>query len=403
MTLTLLVLVGVAFYVMAPDERKRVLRAGIDFVKEAVEVARRHYRQQDTFRDALVERTPRVFVTPAFGLLSVVLFVLMVPGAGPVGSPETLVAWGGNLGLQTTNGQWWRLVTNVFVHRGMFSLAVNVIGLVQIGLVLERLVGRLAFGGVYVAAGTLASLVSLSSYPVDVSVGASAAVFGLYGMFLVSLVKGWLYPLAISVPLTTLKWLAPGTAVFTLYNLVGGGLGGNQIVGLLAGAGGGFALARGVGDERPSARRVVTAVAATAVLAVAFAVPLRGVVDVRPAIDTILEFEDRTASTYQDAVKDFRRGRLTSDDLVRLINETIIPELEEFQSRVQSFERVPTEHQSLVSNASEYLQLRNMSWRLRAEGLQKISTRTLAEADREARAALDAFETLRTSAQSARP
>jgi hypothetical protein len=222
-------------------------------------------------------------------------------------------------------------------------------------------------------------------------------------MFLVSLVKGWLYPLAISVPLTTLKWLAPGTAVFTLYNLVGGGLGGNQIVGLLAGAGGGFALARGVGDERPSARRVVTAVAATAVLAVAFAVPLRGVVDVRPAIDTILEFEDRTASTYQDAVKDFRRGRLTSDDLVRLINETIIPELEEFQSRVQSFERVPTEHQSLVSNASEYLQLRNMSWRLRAEGLQKISTRTLAEADREARAALDAFETLRTSAQSARP
>jgi membrane associated rhomboid family serine protease len=388
---------------MAPDERKRVLRAGIDFVKEAVEVARRHYRQQDTFRDALVERTPRVFVTPAFGLLSVVLFVLMVPGAGPVGSPETLVAWGGNLGLQTTNGQWWRLVTNVFVHRGMFSLAVNVIGLVQIGLVLERLVGRLAFGGVYVAAGTLASLVSLSSYPVDVSVGASAAVFGLYGMFLVSLVKGWLYPLAISVPLTTLKWLAPGTAVFTLYNLVGGGLGGNQIVGLLAGAGGGFALARGVGDERPSARRVVTAVAATAVLAVAFAVPLRGVVDVRPAIDTILEFEDRTASTYQDAVKDFRRGRLTSDDLVRLINETIIPELEEFQSRVQSFERVPTEHQSLVSNASEYLQLRNMSWRLRAEGLQKISTRTLAEADREARAALDAFETLRTSAQSARP
>jgi GTP1/Obg family GTP-binding protein len=148
---------------------------------------------------------------------------------------------------------------------------------------------------------------------------------------------------------------------------------------------------------------VDTAVAATAVLAVAFAVPLRGVVDVRPAIDTILEFEDRTASTYQDAVKDFRRGRLTSDDLVRLINETIIPELEEFQSRVQSFERVPTEHQSLVSNASEYLQLRNMSWRLRAEGLQKISTRTLAEADREARAALDAFETLRTSAQSARP
>ena len=402
MILTILVLVGVAFYVMAPDERKRVIRRAVDLVRKGAEIVRRHYRERDAFRDGLVERTPRALVTPAFGLLNILVFVLMIPGAGPVGSPETLVAWGGNLGLQTTNGEWWRLVTNVFVHRGIFHLAVNAIGLVQIGLVLERLIGRLAFGGVYIAAGALASLVSLSSYPVDVSVGASAAVFGLYGMFLVSLVKGWIYPSVMSVPLTTLKWLAPGTAIFMLYSMVGGGLGGNQIVGLLAGAGGGFALARGAGNERPSARRVVTAVAATAVLAVAFAVPLRGVVDVRPEIETILEFEDRTASTYQDAVKDFRRGRLTSDDLVRLINETIVPELEDFQSRLQSFDRVPNEHQSLASNAAEYLRLRNVSWRLRAEGLKEVNMRTLSEADRQARAALDAFEQLRTSAQSSR-
>lgn len=402
MILTILIILGVAFYIMTPDERKRALHGGVELVRKALEITQRHYRARDAFRDALGDRTPRVLVTPAFGLLNVLVFVLMMTSAGPVGSPETLAAWGGNLGLQTTNGEWWRLVTNVFLHRGLFHLVVNVIGLVQIGLVLERLVGRLAFAGVYLAGGSLASLVSLSSHPVDVSVGASAAIFGLYGMFAVLLGRGWMHPSALSIPLTTLKWLAPGATIFVLYNLVGGGLGGNQMVGIFVGAVGGFALVGGAGDQRPTARRVATAMAATIILAVAFAVPLRSVEDVRPEIETILDFEVRTASTYQEAVNDFRRGRLTSDDLVRLINDTIVPELRNYQTRLEAFDRVPSEHELLVSSAVEYLELRDESWRLRVQGLVDVDMRTLGEADRQQRAALDVFEALQLSAESSR-
>ena len=62
----------------------------------------------------------------------------------------------------------------------------NCAALVQLGLILERLVGHVTFAAVYVAAGVLASIVSLSDYPMAISGGASGAIFGLYGLLLAS-------------------------------------------------------------------------------------------------------------------------------------------------------------------------------------------------------------------------
>ena len=78
----------------------------------------------------------------------------MLVGTGSFSDPATLVGWGASLATRTTNGEWWRLLTMTFVHAGLFHLLVEVGALVSAGLVLERLLGPLAFGGVYVAAGT---------------------------------------------------------------------------------------------------------------------------------------------------------------------------------------------------------------------------------------------------------
>ena len=94
--------------------------------------------------------------------------------------------WGASFGPRTTNGEWWRLVASMFVHTGTFQLLVNGAALVQLGLILERLVGHVTFAAVYFAAGLLASIVSLSDYPMGVSSGASGAIFGLYGLLLAS-------------------------------------------------------------------------------------------------------------------------------------------------------------------------------------------------------------------------
>ena len=75
----------------------------------------------------------------------------------------TLIAWGANFGPRTANREWWRLFTSVFLHTGLLHLLVNIIGLVQIGVILERLVGSVTFATVYLVAGGVSSAVSVSS------------------------------------------------------------------------------------------------------------------------------------------------------------------------------------------------------------------------------------------------
>jgi hypothetical protein len=72
------------------------------------------------------------------------------------------------------------------VYTGTLHLLVNAAVLIQVGAVLERLVGRVAFAAVYVSAGVFAGLVFLSSYPLAVNAGASGAIFGLYGLLFAS-------------------------------------------------------------------------------------------------------------------------------------------------------------------------------------------------------------------------
>jgi membrane associated rhomboid family serine protease len=381
----LLVVFGFAMYRMTPEDRERVIRAvlaAIPHVKGALKDAVTYGRLEcEPFRNALRARTRWPLVTPALIALNATIFVFMLFGAGALGDPATLVGWGGNFGPRTTNGEWWRLVTSVFVHSGMLHLLVNLTGLVQIALILERLVGRVAFAAVYVAAGVFASLVSLSAYPLAVSVGASGAIFGLYGLLLASSIWSLFHRSTVTIPLIAVKRLVPAAAVFILYNLYNVANDDPGIAAELTGLGAGFVcglfLARGVSDRKPAARHVATAMVAAVVLAIACAVPLRGVTDVRPEIERVVGLEDRTASAYQTAADRFRNGRITAEALAELIDRTIEPELRAADAHLKAVDGVPREQQPLVASAEEYFRLRYESWRLRAEGLRKPDALTL--------------------------
>src|SRR5216683_6644642 len=143
--------------------------------------------EYESFREALRTRTKYALVTPAIVAVNVIVVGGMLFGSHAIGDPNTLVAWGASLGTRTTNGEWWRLVTSTFVHTGTLHLLVDVAVLIQLGAVLERLAGRLAFAGVYLSAGVFAGLVNLSSHPVAVTTSASGAIFGLYGLLFASL------------------------------------------------------------------------------------------------------------------------------------------------------------------------------------------------------------------------
>jgi len=321
------------------------------------------------------------------------------------------VHWGANFWLRSRNGEWWRLLTSVFVHRSVMHLLINVAGLVQIGLILERLVGRLIVLAVFVAAGVTASLVNLAAEPMATGAGASGAIFGLYGLALASSVWALRHRSPVTMPMRVARRLIPAAALFVVYNLINEDLGlAAEVTGMLAGLVCGAVLAKGVSDRKPAARPVAYTAAAAAVIVIVGVIPLRGITDVKPELERTVAAEDRIAETYQKAADRFRRNRMTADALASLIDGTIIPELQVTDARLKALDAVPPEHQPLVATAEEYVRLRSESWRLRSEWLRKAgrlpqrgteaalyrtNSKTIAQAEERERAALDILERIK--------
>jgi membrane associated rhomboid family serine protease len=429
-----LVIGSYAVYAMKPEERLKLLRLLASKLWMAKNTATAVRAQDEPFRQLLRQRTPWPIVTPAIVAINVVVFFGMVMDSGALSDPATAIAWGANFGPQTTNGEWWRLVTSLFVHAGFIHLVMNIAGLVQIGITLERMLGHFAVLVVYVSAGIFASLESLSSNPIGVSAGASGAILGIYGLLLATLMwstlqrpggafdtaapvsfnlRQLLRPAAnvpaaeataaaesdehtpLVIPLKTLARIAPFAALFLLYNVATDGLTTGELSGLVSGFTCGLVLARRVREHKAPLYQVAAAAAITLVIVAVSALFLRGIADVRPEIARVIALEERTASAYEKAVRQFKNGAMSAQALVKMINQSIVPELQSARARLKSLTGVPREHQPLVDGAEEYFRLRDESWRLRSDALRKSNMLALRAADRSERASLEALDRIR--------
>jgi len=92
-----------------------------------------------------------------------------------------LIDWGANKGSLTLRGEWWRMVTSLFLHGSLLHLAFNMIALWQVGQLVERLFGSVRFTALYLIAGVCGSIASVMWNPNVNSVGASGAIFGIVG------------------------------------------------------------------------------------------------------------------------------------------------------------------------------------------------------------------------------
>jgi rhomboid protease GluP len=142
-------------------------------------------------RSLLPSRT--FWATPLLLALNGLVFLLMVTVGGvsatdPMG--HDLVVWGSNVSSRTLLGEPWRLLTSLFVHAGTSHLLMNMLSLWLLGLLVEPRIGprRLLLG--YLASGVGGALASLWYHSAGVnSVGASGAIFGLYGVQMVLLIS----------------------------------------------------------------------------------------------------------------------------------------------------------------------------------------------------------------------
>ena len=392
----LLVLSGAALYFMTPEERTRLLHNAVAALRRGAYAAAHPATPADPFATMLRERTRWVAVTPLLVLLHVLVFVQMASGPGSIGDPQTAIAWGANFAPRTTNDEWQRLILSTFVHGGILHLLATIAGLLSVGLVLERIIGPVGFAAIYFAAGLAASVVSLwTGTPTSVTYGASGAVFGLFGLLLASLIWWVVERAPVPIPLVTVKRSAAAAVPFFLYNALTEHLAsGPELAGCGTGLIGGLLIARGLTRQKPVVTRAAVLTAATAAIAIAAAVPLRGITDFRPHIAHIAAVEERTTTAYDAAVSEFRLGRLPAKRLAQLIDRTILPDLQGMRKRLSEVRGVPREQAPLVEAADAYLRLREQSWRRRSEGLLRSNLNMLREAERTERTALEAFQKL---------
>ncbi len=201
----------------AQDEKNR----GARIINERYDAGERHAAERQERRDAQGEHPPpdretmnfarALFQRPAtftmvFLLMNVGIFILMTL-AGGTSNFEVLQAFGAKINSLINAGEWWRLITPIFLHGGVIHLLMNMYGLWMLGPYVERLYGSAKFVVIWIAtgiAGVVASYYSLQPELAEsggfigrflfksadfVSVGASGALFGLIGVLFVFGIK----------------------------------------------------------------------------------------------------------------------------------------------------------------------------------------------------------------------
>jgi membrane associated rhomboid family serine protease len=165
---------------------------------ECVDEARREFRKGPGRRIAVANVRRRASATMlllvAIGAMYVVEIISGGPGSLMTG-PSTLklINLGASVGVaQLPNGdivgiavgQNWRLLTAMFLHAGLWHIAFNAYALWIFGSMVEQELGRVRFLLIYFVTGIVASAASYAFGPYyAVGVGASGAVFGVFGAF----------------------------------------------------------------------------------------------------------------------------------------------------------------------------------------------------------------------------
>lgn len=174
------------------------------------------------------------YITPVIIDINLLVFIIMCfAGLGFISfdGPD-LLKWGANYRPLVNDGEYWRLLTNIFLHGGLIHILFNMYGLLFVGLFLEPVIGKGKYAAAYLGTGIVASIASAWWHPATVSVGASGAIFGMYGIFLALLTTNFF-------PNGFKKTFLINTLIFVGYNLLFGLTGGidnaAHIGGLLSG------------------------------------------------------------------------------------------------------------------------------------------------------------------------
>jgi len=215
-----------------------------------------------------VRRESTLSLTQILFGANVAVFVAMILASGSAEfSTQITVHFGANFGPYTITGEWWRLVTYMFLHGGLLHIFFNMWCLWDLGRLSESLYGRWTFGAIYLTTGLAGGLASIGWNIQVLSVGASGAIFGLAGALIASFYLG-----EFSLPRIAISGTLRSLVIFAVFNLFLGGFFGGidnacHIGGLVSGLILGAAIARTAAQPEHAGRRVVIFLLAAVLLA----------------------------------------------------------------------------------------------------------------------------------------
>src|ERR1017187_7943748 len=168
-----------------------------------------------------VRRESSITLTHVLFGANVAVFLAMALASGTVMDfpGQVIVRFGANFGPFTLSGQWWRLLTYMFLHGGLMHIAFNMWCLWNLGALCESLYGRWTYAAIYLITGFAGGLASVGWNPGTLSVGASGAIFGLAGALISSFYLG-----EFSMPRAAISGTLRSVVVFVAFNLFFGGV-----------------------------------------------------------------------------------------------------------------------------------------------------------------------------------
>lgn len=149
--------------------------------------AQQAFAEQSFVQSLWARATP---VTYALLGVNIGVFALMMLAPAGADDPAALIAFGAKTNSLLREGDWYRLVTPIFIHGGLLHLLFNSYALYATGPLVEKLYGSARFLLIYLLAGiggVVGSFIwqTVTGHPDVPSVGASGALFGLFGLQLV--------------------------------------------------------------------------------------------------------------------------------------------------------------------------------------------------------------------------
>lgn len=136
------------------------------------------FTRTESFRDFI-----RLY--PVVSLIILIHILLYIVTSIPVLPNRFLFELLSGVNLFIVEGEYWRLITPIFMHAGFAHLLFNSFSLVLFGPALEQLLGKTKFILLYLSTGIAANIATLTLEPLTYThVGSSGAIFGLFGFYI---------------------------------------------------------------------------------------------------------------------------------------------------------------------------------------------------------------------------